>query len=244
LADPIELSIICPAHNEAGNIGALAREVVQVLDGRSYELIFVDDASRDETRAELASARAESGGHIRIISHRQRAGKSRAIRSGVDAARAPLVATIDGDGQNDPADIPRLLTQFTRPGAPANLGMIAGERRQRQDTQSKRLASRMANAIRGGLLKDGSKDVACGLKLFRKDAFLRMPYFDQMHRYYPALIQREGFAVEYLPVNDRLRQHGRSKYSNIGRIADGLSDLPGVLWLMSRARAPGGADEL
>jgi glycosyltransferase involved in cell wall biosynthesis len=243
VAESIELSIVAPVHNEAGNAAALAREIVRTFEGRSYELIFVDDSSRDETRTELAALRAELP-ELRILGHRRNAGQSRAVRSGVMAARAPLVATIDGDGQNDPADIPRLVARLTRPDAPETLAMVSGRRRNRQDTSGRRLASRLANVVRARLLGDGAEDSGCGVKVFRKDAFLRLPYFDHMHRYMPALMRREGYLVEYLDVNHRPRRAGRSNYSNVGRLMAAMTDLFGVMWLMSRARDPGAADEL
>jgi glycosyltransferase involved in cell wall biosynthesis len=243
LAESIELSVVVPVHNEAGNAAALAREIAHVMDGRAYEMIFVDDASRDDTRAELAAARAELP-TLRIVGHRRNAGQSRAVYSGVLAARAPLVGTLDGDGQNDPADLPRLMARLTRPDAPERLGMVSGVRRKRQDGAQKRWASSFANGVRQRLLGDGAVDSGCGVKVFRRDAFLRLPYFDHMHRYMPALMLREGFGVEYLDVNHRPRGAGRSKYTNLGRLAAAATDLFGVLWLRSRRRDSQGADEL
>ncbi len=243
MAEAVELSVVAPVRNEAGNAAALAREIAQVLDGRAFEIIFVDDASRDDTRAELAGARQDLAS-LRILGHRRNAGQSRAIRTGVLAARGPIVATLDGDGQNDPADLSRLLARITRPDAPADLALVAGQRRSRQDTQAKRVASRIANGVRRRLLNDGAADSGCGIKVFKRDAFLRLPYFDHMHRYMPALMRREGYQVEFLDVNHRPRGAGRSNYTNLGRLAAAMSDLFGVLWLASRARDPGGADEL
>ena len=243
MPETIELSVVSPVHNEGGNAGALAREIAKALEGRSFEIIFVDDASRDSTRQELAAARAEIP-QLRIISHRRNAGQSRAIRSGVLAARAPLIGTLDGDGQNDPADLPRLVAKLTRGDAPAELAMVAGQRVKREDSEARRQASKIANAVRMRLLGDGATDSGCGIKVFRREAFLSLPYFDHMHRYMPALMQREGYRVEYLEVNHRPRGAGRSNYTNFGRLAAALSDLFGVMWLKSRARNPGGADEL
>lgn len=239
----VELSVVVPVRDEAGNAGPLAREIAAVLDGRAFEMIFVDDASRDDTRAELAQARRELPG-LRVLSHRQNAGQSRAIRSGVLAARAPIVATLDGDGQNDPADVPRLVARLTRDDAPAGLALVQGERARREDSLAKKLASRLANGVRKRVLSDGAQDSGCGAKAFLREAFLRLPYFDHMHRYMPALILREGYVVEYLDVNHRPRAVGRSKYTNFGRLAASVTDLNGVLWLKSRARSPGGTDEL
>lgn len=243
LAETIEFSVVVPMHDEAGNAAALAREVAAALDGRSYEMIFVDDASRDDTRAELAALKGELPA-LRIIGHRKNSGQSRAVRTGVLAARAPVIGTLDGDGQNDPADLPRLLARLTRPDAPPNLGMVAGKRTKRQDSWSKRTASKLANNIRKAALNDGADDSGSGIKVFKREAFLRVPYFDHMHRFMAALMLREGYAVEFLEVNHRQRGAGRSKYTNLGRLAANMTDLWGVMWLRSRARLPGGADEL
>jgi len=229
--------------NEEGNAANLAREIAAVLDGRSYEMIFVDDASRDDTRAELAALKAEMPA-LRVLGHRSNAGQSRAVHTGVLAARAPIIGTLDGDGQNDPADLPKLLAKITRPEAPSNLGMVAGNRVKRQDNWSKRAASRIANNIRRAALKDNAVDSGSGVKVFKREAFLRLPYFDHMHRFMAALMLREGYAVEFLEVNHRQRSAGRSKYTNLGRLAANMTDLWGVMWLRSRARLPGGADEL
>jgi len=243
LSETIEFSVVVPVHDEAGNAAALAREIASALDGRSFEMIFVDDASRDDTLAEIASLKTEFP-MLRVVGHRANAGQSRAVRTGVLAAKAAIVGTLDGDGQNDPADLPRLYARLTRSDAQPSLGMVGGRRAKRQDDWGKRFASRWANAIRKSLLKDGADDSGSGVKVFKREAFLRLPYFDHMHRYMPALMQREGYAVEYLDVNHRPRGAGRSKYTNLGRLAANLSDLLGVMWLNSRARRPGGVDEL
>lgn len=243
MAESIEFSVVVPVCNEAGNAAALARETAGALEGRSFEIIFVDDASRDDTRAELAALKDELP-MLRLVGHRANAGQSRAVRTGVMAARAPLVGTLDGDGQNDPADLPRLLGRLSRHDAPSNLAMVCGARTQRQDKWSKRAASRLANGVRKGLLHDGADDSGSGVKVFKRDAFLALPYFDHMHRYMPALMLREGYAVEFLDVNHRPRGAGRSKYTNLGRLAANMTDLFGVMWLRSRARNPGGTDEL
>ena len=243
LAESIEFSVVVPVRDESGNAAALAREIAAVLDGRSYEMIFVDDCSRDDTRAELAAAKSELPA-LRLVGHRVNSGQSRAVRTGVLAARAPVVGTLDGDGQNDPADLPRLLARLTRAEAPTNLAMVAGKRGKRQDGWSKRWASKAANTIRKAALNDGADDSGSGVKVFKRDAFLRLPYFDHMHRFMPALMLREGYAVEFLEVNHRARGAGRSKYTNLGRLAANMTDLFGVMWLRSRARLPGGTDEL
>ena len=161
------------------------------------------------------------------------------LRSGVFAARAGIIATLDGDGQNDPADIPSLLEKKKETGA----AMAAGERKGRQDSSAKKFASRAANAVRRRLLRDGAADTGCGLKVFDRDAFLKLPYFDHMHRYLPALMRREGFAVVFVPVSHRARSHGRSKYSNLGRLLVAFRDVLGVLWLLARAKSPGKVEE-
>ncbi|MBN8607902.1 MAG: glycosyltransferase family 2 protein [Caulobacterales bacterium] len=243
MAETIEFSVVVPVHDEAGNAANLAREIAAALEGRSYEMIFVDDASRDDTRGELAALKAELPA-LRLIGHRSNAGQSRAVRTGVIAARAPIVGTLDGDGQNDPADLPRLLARITRADAPADLGMVAGKRTKRQDSWSKRVASRIANNIRKSALKDGADDSGSGVKVFKREAFLLLPYFDHMHRFMAALMLREGYAVEFLEVNHRHRGAGRSKYTNLGRLAANMTDLFGVMWLRSRARPVKGTDEL
>lgn len=243
MAENIEFSVVVPVRDEAGNAAALAREIAAALDGRSYEMIFVDDSSRDDTRGELAALKRELP-QLRLLGHRTNCGQSRAVRTGVLAARAPIIGTLDGDGQNDPADLPRLLARLSRAEAPANLGMVGGKRAKRQDNWGKRASSRVANIVRKSLLKDGADDSGSGVKVFTREAFLRLPYFDHMHRYMPALVLREGYAVEFLDVNHRPRGAGRSKYTNLGRLAANMTDLFGVMWLRSRARLPGGADEL
>lgn len=243
MAESIEFSVVAPVHDEAGNAAKLAHEIAAVLAGRSFEIIFVDDASRDGTRLELAAVRAALP-QLRIIAHRKNSGQSRAIRSGVHAARAPIVGTLDGDGQNDPADLPKLLARLSRADAPEGLAMVQGRRVRRQDSAAKRYASRLANGVRQWALRDGTDDSGCGIKVFYRDAFLRLPYFDHMHRYMAALMLREGYSVEFFPVNHRSRDLGRSKYTNLGRLAAAATDLFGVIWLRSRSRNPLGADEL
>jgi glycosyltransferase involved in cell wall biosynthesis len=243
LPEAVELSVVVPVRDEVGNAGALAQEIATVLAGRAYEMIFVDDQSRDDTRGELAALKA-SLPQLRVLGHRKNAGQSRAVRSGVLAARAPVIATLDGDGQNDPADLPSLIARLTRAEAPSDLAMVAGKRGKRRDSWSKRAASRLANTVRKAALKDGADDSGSGIKVFKREAFLLLPYFDHMHRYMPALMLREGYAVEFLEVNHRPRGQGRSKYTNLGRLAANLSDLLGVMWLRTRARPTGGTDEL
>jgi len=238
-----EFSVVVPVHNEAGNVEALAAEIGKVLDGRAYEMIFVDDSSLDDTRERLVNARKTLPA-LRIVGHRKNAGQSRAVRTGIQNARAPVVVTLDGDGQNDPADIPGLVAQLTRAGAPHDLALIQGQRTKRQDSGWKRFGSRFANSVRASILKDEISDSGCGARAFRRDVFLQLPYFDHMHRYLPALMIAEGYKVETHPVGHRPRGHGRSNYTNWGRLADAMSDLRGVMWLRRRRRNPGGADEI
>jgi len=235
-----EFSVVVPVFDEEGAAPALAREIAAAFAGQAYELIFVDDASRDATRAALAGLAAEIPA-LRVLAHARNAGQSRAIRTGVLAARAPIVVTLDGDGQNDPADAPRLALHLR--GGPPGLGLVGGVRVKRQDSRAKRIASRLANGIRQGLLKDTAADTGCGLKAFRREAFLRLPYFDHIHRFLPALMLREGYEVAFEPVGHRARQAGRSKYTNLGRLWASVSDLWGVVWLNSRARSPGEVTE-
>jgi dolichol-phosphate mannosyltransferase len=235
-----DISVVVPVFDEEGAAPALAREIARAFAGRNYEMVFVDDKSRDGTRAALTALKAEIP-QLRVLAHRANSGQSRAIRTGVLAARAPIVVTLDGDGQNDPADGPALVDALT--AGPLDLAMVGGERVKRQDSQAKKLASRFGNGVRKRLLHDTANDTGCGLKAFRREAFLRLPYFDHIHRYLPALMLREGYQVDFRPVNHRHRQTGASKYTNLGRLWASLSDLFGVMWLQSRARQPGGADE-
>ncbi|MEO8925844.1 MAG: glycosyltransferase family 2 protein [Caulobacteraceae bacterium] len=236
-----EISIVVPVFDEVGAAAPLAREIAAAFAGWAFEIVFVDDASGDGTRASLATV-AEGIPQLRVLSHHCNAGQSRAIRTGVLAARAPIVVTLDGDGQNDPADAPALARALL--AGPATLGLVGGERVGRRDSASKRWASRLANAIRRRLLNDGAVDTGCGLKAFRRQAFLRLPYFDHMHRYLPALFLREGHEVAFHPVSHRARRTGHSKYTNLGRLWPTASDLLGVIWLRARARDPGGVEDL
>jgi glycosyltransferase involved in cell wall biosynthesis len=242
VAEALEFSVVVPVHNEAGNVTRLMEEIAAALEGRSYEAIFVDDASRDDTRAVLIGLKARFP-QLRVVSHRKNSGQSRAIRTGVEAARAPVIGTLDGDGQNDPADLPELYRHLVRAGAPENLKMVMGRRASRKDTASKRFGSRFANQVRQAMLNDGCDDSGCGIKVIYRDAFLKLPYFDHMHRYMPALVKAEGHTAEFLNVNHRPRATGQSNYTNFGRLLNALSDLRGVMWLIRRRRLPGGADE-
>ena len=235
-----DISIVVPVFNEEGAAAPLAREIAAAFAGTAFEIVFVDDASVDGTRAALTALAGEIP-QLRVLAHRRNAGQSRAIRTGVMAARAPLAVMLDGDGQNDPADAPALARALI--AGPPSLALIGGERVARRDSAAKRWASRWANAIRCALLADGAADTGCGLKAFRRAAFLRLPYFDHMHRYLPALFLREGYEVAFRPVSHRARQSGRSKYTNWGRLWPTLPDLAGVVWLRARARDPGGVEE-
>jgi glycosyltransferase involved in cell wall biosynthesis len=235
-----EISVVVPVFNEEGAAAPLAEEIAAAFAGRDHEIIFVDDASRDATRERLSALKARLP-QLRVLSHRRNSGQSRSVRTGVLAARGEFVVTLDGDGQNDPADAPKLVDRLASAGP--ELALVGGRRLKRQDTAAKRWASRGANNIRKALLRDQADDTGCGLKAFRREAFLRLPYFDHMHRYLPALMIREGYAVDFLDVSHRARTTGRSKYTNLGRLWASLSDLLGVMWLRTRARNPGGADE-
>ena len=229
-----ELSVVVPVFNEQENVGPLVREIAAALRGTTpYEIVFVDDHSRDGTLAALQAMKAEVP-ELRVMHHVHQSGQSTAIRTGVKAARGSWIATLDGDGQNDPADIPRLLA--ARNVAASNTRLFAGWRVQRQDTSSKRWASRWANAIRARMLRDDTPDTGCGTKLFERAAFLDLPYFDHMHRYLPALMQRAGWKTVSVPVNHRPRGAGVSKYTNLGRALVGIKDLLGVSWLIQRSK--------
>lgn len=229
-----ELSVVVPVHDEAENVGPLVAEIAAALRGRiAFEMVFVDDASRDGTRQQLLAARSAHP-ELRVFAHASQSGQSTAVRNGVKRARAPWIATLDGDGQNDPADIPTLLAERER--ADARTKCFAGWRVARRDGWVKRVTSRVANALRSRLLRDETPDTGCGLKLFEREAFLDLPYFDHMHRYLPALFQRAGWRVVSVPVGHRPRTRGASKYGTLGRAWVGLSDLRGVAWLIRRSK--------
>jgi len=231
---PVAVSIVVPVRNEAGNIAPLIAEIAAALDGQwAYEIIYVNDGSTDATAERLAVA-MKARSNLRQLRHAVSTGQSAAVRSGVRAARGAIVATLDGDGQNDPADIPKLITM--RDGSPDSIKLYAGWRVDRKDSGSKRWASRWANAIRSRLLRDETPDTGCGIKLFERLAFLDLPYFDHMHRYLPALMQRAGWQVKSVPVNHRPRGTGTSKYNNLNRALVGISDLRGVSWLIKRSK--------
>ncbi len=235
--DALALSVVVPVRNEAPNIASLVEEIVAALDGRlAFEVVYVDDGSDDGTADELARAGAHEP-RLRVVRHAEPGGQSAALRSGILAARAPLIATLDGDGQNDPAELPRLLDTFAQSEAAPPLGLVGGDRsKSRRDRWLKRQSSRIANAVRGRVLGDGTLDTGCGLKVMRRDAYLLLPYFDHQHRFLAALFLREGFAVRSVPVGHRPRTKGRSKYGTFDRLAVGVVDLLGVAWLRRRRR--------
>jgi dolichol-phosphate mannosyltransferase len=229
-----EVSVVVPVCNEDENVLPLAREIHAALESRyRYEAIFVDDGSDDGTAASVLAARDAGMPAIRLLRHAKRSGQSAAVATGVLHARAPWIATLDGDGQNDPADIPRLLDALR--GASPNLKLVMGNRTTRRDTWLRRLSSRIANGVRGALLKDGTPDTGCGIKVFDRQVFLDVPRFNHMHRFMPALFQREGYAVISVPVNHRSRTRGKSKYGLHNRLWVGIVDLCGMIWLIRRA---------
>ena len=229
-----QLSVVVPVHNEEDNVAPLVGEIVTALRGViDFEIVYVDDTSKDATLQRLHDLQATVP-ELRVIRHLSNAGQSTAVRNGVKAARAPWIATLDGDGQNDPADIPKLLAQ--RDSAAADIKLFAGWRVNRQDSGSKRWASKWANAIRARMLRDDTPDTGCGIKLFEREAFLDLPYFDHMHRYLPALMQRAGWKTVSVPVNHRHRTAGVSKYNNLNRALVGIADLRGVAWLIRRSK--------
>ena len=230
-----ELSVVVPVYNERDNIAPLVAEIVAALRGRvDFEIVYVDNASSDDSRDVLRRLK-DTTPELRVIGHLRQCGQSTAIRNGVKAARGAWIATLDGDGQNNPADIPRLLA-IRDAGASDAIRLFAGWRVKRQDSGSKRWASKWANAIRSRLLRDATPDTGCGIKLFERAAFLDLPYFDHMHRYLPALMQRAGWQVQSVPVNHRPRSAGVSKYNNLNRALVGIADLRGVAWLIRRSR--------
>jgi len=228
------ISVVIPCRNEAENLAFLIGEVDAALAARDYEVLVVDDGSTDGTAAVIAARIAKGDGRVRHIRHDRSAGQSAAVRSGVFAARGKFVATMDGDGQNDPAFLPKLVDALEAGGP--KVGIAAGQRLKRTDTQLKRLASRFANGLRESILHDGTRDSGCGLKAIRTDLFRTLPYFDGWHRYLPALVMREGFGVVHIDVTDRSRRHGKSNYGILDRGLRGALDLIGVWWLRRRRK--------
>jgi dolichol-phosphate mannosyltransferase len=234
-APGLDVSVVIPVCNEQDNVLPLAREVHAALAGRyRFETLFVDDGSTDGTTEAVRAARRDGMPEIRLIRHSVRSGQSAAVATGVRAARAPWIATLDGDGQNDPADIPSLLVAARNAASP-RLRLVMGNRTARRDTWLRRLSSRVANGVRGWMLKDGTPDTGCGIKVFDRAVFMDMPRFNHMHRFMPALYQREGCEVVSVPVNHRERTRGKSKYGLHNRLWVGIVDLFGVMWLIRRA---------
>ena len=234
-----QLSVVVPVFNEQDNVAPLIHEITAALRGRApddggdFEIVYVDDRSRDGTLDALRALKAQVP-ELRVVHHLSQSGQSTAIRNGVKAARGAWIATLDGDGQNDPADIPKLLAK--RAESAPDIKLFAGWRVNRQDSGSKRWASKWANAIRSRMLRDDTPDTGCGIKLFEREAFLDLPYFDHMHRYLPALMQRAGWRTMSVPVNHRPRSAGVSKYNNLNRALVGIRDLRGVAWLITRSK--------
>jgi dolichol-phosphate mannosyltransferase len=227
------VSIVVPVRNEADNIAPLIAEISAALDGRwAYEIIYVNDGSTDATGERLAAIMTQRD-NLRQLRHAKSTGQSAAVRSGVRAARGVIVATLDGDGQNNPAFLPDLIAAVEKG---ANVGLAAGQRVGRKDTGFKKFQSRIANGVRGAILNDGTRDTGCGLKVFRREVFLMMPYFDGLHRFLPALVRREGFDIAYVDVIDRPRHSGVSNYGFFDRLWIGIMDLAGVWWLIRRKK--------
>jgi dolichol-phosphate mannosyltransferase len=231
----VAVSIVVPVRNEAENIAPLIGEIAAALDGRwVYEIIYVNDGSTDATAERLAAIMKQRK-NLRQIRHAVSSGQSAAIRSGVRAARGAIVATLDGDGQNNPVFLPELISALEKDGE--RVGLVAGQRVGRKDTGFKKFQSRAANAIRSSILHDGTRDTGCGLKAFRRDVFLMLPYFDGLHRFLPALMRREGFDIAYVDVIDRPRRSGVSNYGFFDRLWIGIMDLAGVWWLIRRKKS-------
>ncbi|MDQ0421595.1 dolichol-phosphate mannosyltransferase [Peteryoungia aggregata LMG 23059] len=230
-----QFSIVVPMKNEAENVALLVAEIATACEGYHFEAIFVDDGSSDQTLSRLQDA-SRMMPWVRVLHHTASGGQSAAIHSGVIAARAPVICTLDGDGQNPPAEIPRLAAPLLSENTSPSLGLVAGQRVRRRDTFSKRMASTTANAIRRSLLKDGTRDTGCGLKAFRRDAFLGLPFFNHMHRYLPALFAAHGWEVTHVGVEHRQRHAGSSNYNNLQRGLVGMHDLIGVAWLIRRRK--------
>jgi dolichol-phosphate mannosyltransferase len=241
-AAAVAVSIVVPVRNEAENVAPLIAEIGAALDGRwPYEIIYVNDGSTDATGERLAAVMKQRG-NLRQIRHTVSSGQSAAVRSGVRAARGSIVATLDGDGQNDPAFLPGLISAIETGGD--RIGLVAGQRVGRKDTGFKKMQSRVANGVRNAILRDGTRDTGCGLKAFRREVFLAMPYFDGLHRFLPALVRREGYEIAYIDVIDRPRRSGVSNYGFFDRLWIGLMDLAGVWWLLRRKKATPVATEV
>lgn len=233
----MKISVVVPVHNETDNVGTLIAEIHRALHAQdAYEMLFVDDGSTDDTLLKLKDA-MQTYSSLRVLQHQNSCGQSRAIHSGVMAAQYDWIATLDGDGQNDPADISNLIKALSERNTD-KLWMLAGFRHQRHDTGWRRFSSKFANAIRQAFLHDQTPDSGCGLKLFRRDKFLALPYFDHIHRFMPAMIRMAGGEVISVKVNHRARSHGQSKYGTLDRLTAGVVDLLGVIWLKKRHSLP------
>ena len=232
----VEFSVVVPVCNEAENVEPLAREIEAALNGRAYEMVFVDDGSTDDTVAILLKLKGALP-TLRVLRHSFRSGQSAAVASGVRAARAPWIATLDGDGQNDPADIPKLIAARDAPEGRGVQLFMGNRRASRKDTAYRRLQSRIANGVRSGLLGDDTPDTGCGIKLFSREVFMDLPRFDHMHRFLPALFQRQGARVISVPVSHRERTRGTSKYGMLNRLWVGIVDIGGVMWLRRRYKS-------
>jgi dolichol-phosphate mannosyltransferase len=227
------VSVVVPVRNEAGNITPLVDEIALALaKGPAFEIVYVNDGSSDGTEAELTALKKKRR-YLRSLRHARSCGQSAAVRSGAAAARAPVIVTIDGDGQNNPAFIPALIKALD---ASPRIGLVAGQRVGRKATGFKRFQSRVANAVRSAVLRDGTRDTGCGLKAVRRDLLLSLPYFDGLHRFLPALVRREGYEIGYVDVADRPRNHGVSNYGFWDRLWIGMLDLAGVWWLIRRRK--------
>lgn len=236
------LSIVVPMRNEAGSVAFLIDAIARACARMApFEVICVDDGSTDAT-AEAVRAQQALHPNLRLIGHATRGGQSAAIHSGVEQAQGAVICTLDGDGQNPPAEIPRLVALLEGRAFAPGIGLIAGQRVRRRDVLSKRAAARAANVIRAALIRDGTRDTGCGLKLFRRDAFLALPYFDHMHRYLPALFARDGWTVLHVDVAHAERYAGQSNYSNWSRALVGVRDLVGVMWLIRRRKKVAGVE--
>ncbi len=234
----MELSVVVPVHNEAENVEPLVAEIEAALDPTyEYEIIYVDDGSTDQTPT-LLHALARRSPRLRVLRHTRCCGQSTALLSGIRVASGVFIVTLDGDGQNDPADIPKLYSTLKAGETTDGLSMVAGYRAKRQDTGWRRFSSKVANAVRASLLRDQTPDTGCGLKVCRREVYLTLPYFDHMHRFLPALVQRAGGRVQSVEVNHRPRLRGTSKYGTWHRLWVGLIDLLGVMWLQRRAKVP------
>ncbi len=239
----MRISVVIPAHNESGNIGPLVEETYAAVPAELLgEVIVVDDASVDGTRAEIAALVGRYR-TLHYLRHAEKSGQSTAMRTGILAARHPVIATMDGDGQNDPRDIQKLYAALA-PGAGGGVALVGGVRADRKGASSRRVASQFANWLRDAILKDECPDTGCGIKVYRRDAFLLLPFFTSMHRYLPALFQTYGHQVAYVNVNDRPRRHGQSNYTNLGRALIGIYDLFGVSWLRKRTKSPAIAERM